>query len=209
MSNDVLREALERIKYKAVSLADAQVIALEALAASKPDPSGERERLIAALMQQHAKEYGEASEACTSDFSKAAALLAADKAGGEVVALHEKIRYGARTYWAEGWNSREGKQEATSSEPTKEQKAIGAFLSAMYDCKLDGKRMREAMLGVLGITGAVPDHVEFIDSLKTALPVIESMAKNSPSQWNRDVYGKASDNIRAAIDAAMLKEKKE
>ena len=113
---------------------------------------------------------------------------------------------GAR--WAEGWNSREGKQEATSSEPTKEQKAIGAFLSAMYDCKLDGKRMREAMLGVLGITGAVPDHVEFIDSLKTALPVIESMAKNSPSQWNRDVYGKASDNIRAAIDAAMLKEGK-
>lgn len=55
----------------------------------------------------------------------------------------------------------------------------------------------------------VPDDVvkdaAFIESLKIALPVMESMAQNSPSQWNRDVYRKAADNIRAAIDAATLK----
>lgn len=36
---------------------------------------------------------------------------------------------------------------------TKEETALGAFLSAMHDCHLDGGRMREAMLGVLGIIG--------------------------------------------------------
>lgn len=38
------------------------------------------------------------------------------------------------------------------SELTKEQKALGAFLAAMHDCGHDGAKMREAMLGVLGLT---------------------------------------------------------
>lgn len=45
-------------------------------------------------------------------------------------------------------------------------------------------------------------------SLVVALPLLDDMVKNSPSQWNRDVYAKAAENIRAeisAIDAAMLK----
>lgn len=42
---------------------------------------------------------------------------------------------------------------AVASTMTEEQKALGAFLGAMHDCKLDGKKMREAMLGILGITG--------------------------------------------------------
>ena len=39
MSNEQLREALQRIQYKAVSLADAQVIALEALASQTTPPA--------------------------------------------------------------------------------------------------------------------------------------------------------------------------
>ena len=39
MSNEQLREALQRIQYKAVSLADAQVIALEALALPATPPA--------------------------------------------------------------------------------------------------------------------------------------------------------------------------
>lgn len=34
---------------------------------------------------------------------------------------------------------------------TKEEKALGAFLAAMHDCKLDGQEMRKAMLKVLGV----------------------------------------------------------
>lgn len=34
---------------------------------------------------------------------------------------------------------------------SKEEKALGAFLSAMHECKLDGGKMREAMLKVLGL----------------------------------------------------------
>lgn len=40
---------------------------------------------------------------------------------------------------------------------TKEEKALGAFLSAMHDCNLDGSRMREAMMNVLGIAASKPE----------------------------------------------------
>lgn len=43
------------------------------------------------------------------------------------------------------------KQQDERAELTKEEKALGAFLSAMHDCKLDGGKMREAMLKVLGL----------------------------------------------------------
>jgi len=42
-------------------------------------------------------------------------------------------------------------QQDERAELTKEEKALGAFLSAMHDCKLDGGKMREAMLKVLGL----------------------------------------------------------
>jgi hypothetical protein len=42
---------------------------------------------------------------------------------------------------------------AIASTLTAEEKALGAFLGAMHECKLDGAKMREAMLRVLGITG--------------------------------------------------------
>ena len=41
---------------------------------------------------------------------------------------------------------------------TPEERALGAFLSAMYDQRLDGAKMREAMLKVLGI--AAPKALE-------------------------------------------------
>lgn len=40
--------------------------------------------------------------------------------------------------------------------PTKELLALGAFLGAMYDNKLDGAAMRAAMLQTLGIEAAPP-----------------------------------------------------
>lgn len=42
--------------------------------------------------------------------------------------------------------------EEDAPELTKEEKALGAFLAAMHDCQLDGGRMREAMLNVLGFS---------------------------------------------------------
>lgn len=46
------------------------------------------------------------------------------------------------------------------SELTKEQKALGAFLAAMHDCGHDGAKMREAMLGVLGLTSESAEQRE-------------------------------------------------
>lgn len=42
-------------------------------------------------------------------------------------------------------------QHDERAELSKEEKALGAFLSAMHDCKLDGGKMRAAMLKALGL----------------------------------------------------------
>ncbi len=128
LDKDILLSALMRIKYKAVSLADAQVIALEAIAASKPEPQAQatnkhtehsepkklqanmtpevlrlldevipfrlrllRNGSLISLSVLHnclneiAQEFGAPDGAmCRTAIAPDDALLAADKAGGEV-----------------------------------------------------------------------------------------------------------------------------
>jgi len=62
---------------------------------------------------------------------------------------------------------------------TPEERALGAFLSAMYDQRLDGTKMREAMLKVLGIAApkALEPLTEHVSYATTVMALIEDYAK--------------------------------
>jgi hypothetical protein len=106
MSNEtqLLREALRKIKHEAVSLADAQVIALDALSAAVQPASGEAfdwpDRAVLSVMNQVGDgPYGEDDVKVTRHFLKIAdevrsqfAPPASQEQGGSVVLVGERVR---------------------------------------------------------------------------------------------------------------------
>ena len=79
-----------------------------------------------------------------------------------------------------------------TQEPSKEEFALGSFLSAMQESNLNGRAMRAAMLKALGMDGAAiaqPEPVSLTDEQILALNTGEVFFSESPSKYPECGHG--------------------
>ena len=94
-----------------------------------------------------------------------------------------------------------------TTEPTKEAIAVGAFLSAMHDQGLDGAKVREAMLDVLGPSAALQARNQqgpiktWQERLEETCPAIGPMHIHACVEEINDAMQAEIDDLRAALQA--------